>query len=330
MNIFLTGYNGLLGGTIKAFAEKERHTVYTDLYQKNHPKRTDLREYDDINYQLRVINLNKWSETTKINVVIHCASRVSGINDNLKSPFEMIYDNSTTGLNVVKACVMNNIPKLINISSSCTYPKTAEQPFKESDIFDGKLEETNQYYSYGKTITLKTIEAANKQYNTNFYSLVLPNLFGINDRFDERGHIIPQLLKKFHNLKKISETGVNIDSVDIQGVGNALREFIYVNDVAKQILWFAENIDRKDIADEPIVNIGGELRSIEGIVNDIQSVVSTNYKTVFTGQNTGILSKVMDNKKFKILTNGIVFDKTEVKDGIKEVYNTVKNMEGVL
>lgn len=312
----LLGSTGLLGSAILNEANYQHAVLQGHLNSKG--RRTDLTNYSEIKeYFEQTIEI----KGTVPDVVINCAGDIGGITNNINTSFDKLYNNALIGLNVVKACKEFGVKKLINISSACTYPKTARQPFLEKDVFDGQLEETNQYYSYGKMVTLKAIESCNKQYGTNYYSLMCPNIYGKNDHFDEKGHIIPQLLKKFHDLKKVSEFAV-ISEVLIQGESDTEREFIFAEDLAKIIVWFAENVDLehiKAVDDLNLVNVCGYNYTISDVIEIIQNVVGTNFKLKYTGKNTGVSKKQMSDRIFNHIYKGKV-NYITLRDGLKEVY----------
>lgn len=213
--IYVAGHRGMVGSAIKRRLEKEG---YTNIIVKT-SKELDLTN------QAKV---NEFFSVEKPDYVFLAAAKVGGIMANIESPGQFIYDNLMISTNVIHAAYKNNVKKLMFLGSSCIYPRNCPQPMKEEYLLDGKLEPTNEAYALAKISGLKMCEYYNKQYNTNFISVMPSNIYGENDNFSkESSHVVAALIRKFHEAKV-----KNDEVVEIWGTGKARREFIYVDDVA--------------------------------------------------------------------------------------------------
>ena len=193
--------------------------VYKLLKSKNKKiiecKRKDL---DLINQK----DVNNWFRLNKPDIVINAAGRVGGILDNSKYQSDYIYINTMIGFNILNASIKYGVKKLINLGSACIYPRESKQPIREEYLLSSKLESTNEGYAVAKIATLKYCEYINKKLKKDFISLQPANLYGEGDNFNlKSSHVIPALLRKFHNakIKKIS-------SVEVWGSGTVKREFL--------------------------------------------------------------------------------------------------------
>jgi len=161
---------------------------------------------------------------------------VGGIHANSTYPAEFIYENMMIEANVIDAAYRNGVERLLFLGSTCIYPKAVQQPMREDALLTGVLEPTNEPYALAKIAGIKLCESYNRQYGTNFRSVMPTNLYGINDNFHpENSHVIPALMRRFHEAK------LNNDSeVMVWGSGNAMREFLYVDDMAAASLFVLE------------------------------------------------------------------------------------------
>ena len=188
--------------------------------------------------------------------VILAAAKVGGIHANNTYPADFIYQNMMIEANVINSAYESKVRRLLFLGSTCIYPKAVEQPMREDAILTNVLEPTNEPYALAKIAGIKLCESYNRQYGTDFRSAMPTNLYGINDNFHpENSHVIPALMRRFHEAK------VNNDSeVVVWGTGNALREFLYVDDMAEASLFVLE-LDEKTYQDntQPMlshINIG--------------------------------------------------------------------------
>ena len=299
--ILITGSGGMVGS---ALIRRLKKGGYKNLLIPN-SKELDLRK------QMHVENYFK---KNKPEYVFHIAAKVGGIKANINYPAEFLYDNLLMQNNAIESARKFGVKKLLFLGSSCIYPREASQPMKEELLLSGKLESTNEGYAIAKIAGLKLCEYYNKQYNTNFISLMPCNLYGINDHFElENSHVISALILKFHNAKK-----KNLTFVDIWGSGNARREFLFVDDAADAILYFMLNYDAKDLM--PFVNIGyGKDVSIKHLAFMIKDIIGFKGEIKFDASKPeGMLRKLLDITKAKKLGWEA---KTGLKDGLKKAYD---------
>jgi GDP-L-fucose synthase len=216
------------------------------------------------------------------------AAKVGGIVSNNTYRAEFIYDNLCIQNNVIHQSYENGVKKLMFFGSSCIYPKMAPQPLKESYLLSGYLESTNEPYAIAKIAGIKMIEAYRDQYNCNFISVMPTNLYGINDNYHpENSHVIPALIRKFHEAKVQGKS-----SVVIWGSGTPMREFLFADDLASAALYLMQNYDGKEF-----VNIGSNSDlSIKDLALLIQKVVGFEGSLDFdTSKPDGTPKKLMDS-----------------------------------
>jgi GDP-L-fucose synthase len=235
--IFVAGHRGLVGSAIKRRLE----TIgYRNIITRT-SEELDLRIQADV---------AEFFAIEKPEYVFLAAAKVGGIFANNTYPAEFIYDNLVIETNVIHQSYLQGISKLLFLGSSCIYPKLAPQPLKEEYLLTGSLEATNEAYAIAKIAGLKLCEFYNRQYGTDFMSVMPTNLYGPNDNFDlETAHVLPALVRKFHEAK-IS----NAEAVEIWGSGTAKREFLHVDDMADACVYLMKNYNHKEIG--TFVNIG--------------------------------------------------------------------------
>lgn len=192
-------------------------------------------------------------------VVILAAAKVGGIlaNDTFKADF--IYQNTMIAANVIHAAWESGVGKLINLGSSCIYPKMATQPMDESSLLTGLLESTNEPYAIAKIAAIKLVRYFNEQYGTNFISAMPSNLYGPGDNFDLRtSHVLPALIRRFVEATNANPDGTDAE-VTLWGDGSPMREFLYVDDLADALVFLLENVDAqsmRELSADYFVNVG--------------------------------------------------------------------------
>jgi len=192
----------------------------------------------------------KFLRNCEPDVVVHCAGLVGGIQANIESPYDFALQNITIGSNLVDACLDTGTSKLINLGSSCMYPRDSSNPLKEEMILTGSLEPTNEGYGIAKIAILRLCKYANAQYGTNFKTLIPCNLFGYYDNFDlMAAHLIPGVLHRLH-LSALNSS----PSVEIWGDGSARREFMFAGDLADFVCSAVSLYD--DLPEEMNVGVG--------------------------------------------------------------------------
>lgn len=215
--------------------------------------------------------------------------------------------------NLIHTAYKYKVKKLLNLGSSCIYPRDCPQPMKEKYLLTGKLEHTNEGYALAKIAGLKLCEYYNKEYKSNFISLMPPNIYGPGDHFGvESSHVISALIYKFHRAKID-----NKNEVAIWGTGNARREFLYVEDAADACLFFMENYEAKDLA--PFINVGvGNDISIKELAYMIKEIIEFEGKIFFDIKKPdGMPKKLLDSSQAKKLGWA---SKVSLKEGIKNTY----------
>lgn len=298
--IYLAGHRGLVGSALKRKLESKG---YSNFIFRTH------RELDLTNQQA----VNEFFEQEKPEYVFLAAAKVGGILANNTYPAEFIYENLMIEANVIHASYRYDVKKLLFLGSSCIYPKLAPQPLKEEYLLTGPLEETNEAYAIAKIAGIRLCKHYNQQYGTNFISVMPTNLYGPNDNFDlETSHVMPALVRKFHEAKVKNEP-----EVVIWGTGKPLREFLHVDDMADACVYLMENFDMDDIGE--FVNIGvgkditiGELaeliKEIVGFAGEIKKDLS---------KPDGTPQKLLDITKLSSLGWKA---KISLRDGIEQTY----------
>tara|TARA_S200000501_G_C20795018_1_gene731360 strand:+ start:528 stop:1295 length:768 start_codon:yes stop_codon:yes gene_type:complete len=246
---------------------------------------------------------------------------VGGILANSSYPAEFLYDNLLIQNNIIHFSYEFDVKKLLFLGSACIYPKFATQPIKESELLTGQLEPTNQWYAIAKIAGIKLCQSYYHQYNKNFISIMPNNLYGPNDNFNlKTSHVLPALLRKFHEAKLSSK-----NKVSIWGTGNPLREFLHVDDLADAAVFTLENIDSSDIYGLNIshVNVGsGEEISIKNLAAMISDIVGYNGECEYDiSKPDGTPRKLLDNS---FLSNKGWHPKISLTDGIKNLYKWYK------
>ena len=219
MKILLTGASGMVG---KNILSDSRSSEYDFLF----PKRSEVNL---LNYN----ELDEYISSLKPDLVIHAAGKVGGIQANINNPLSFFKENLEMGMNIINICSHHNIPELINIGSSCMYPRNIDHPLKEDLILKGELEPTNEGYALAKIAIAKHCEYVTKSKSLNYKTIIPCNLYGPYERFDhENSHMIAGVIKKLDDAKRC-----NYEKVDIWGDGEARREFMCAIDLADFIFY---------------------------------------------------------------------------------------------
>ena len=258
-------------------------------------------------------------EKEKPDYVILAAGKVGGIHANNTYPADFIYQNMMIEANVINAAYENKVKRLLFLGSTCIYPKAVKQPMRESALLTDVLEPTNEPYALAKIAGIKLCESYNRQYGTDFRSVMPTNLYGINDNFHlENSHVIPALMRRFHEAKEDGDA-----EVEVWGSGNAMREFLYVDDMAEASLFVLE-LDRKSyIANtKPLlshINVGtGKDISIREMAETMREVVGFEGELTFNSNKPdGSPRKLIDVTRLSKM--GWTY-RVNLKEGLEKTY----------
>ena len=294
--IYVCGHRGMVGSAI---LRKLRSSGYNNIIYKT-SKELDLTN------QAAVFD---YFEKEKPEVVILAAAAVGGIKKNIDHPADMLMINMMIQSNVFEAAHRNKVNRLLFLGSSCIYPRLCNQPMKEEYLLTGPFEPTNEGYALAKVAGLRMCEYYNRQYGTDYISIMPCNLYGINDHYNENAHVMASLLRRFHEAKLD-----NAPNVVVWGTGNQRREFLFVDDMADAAVYFLENYHSNEF-----VNIGsGEDVSIAELAKIIAKVVDYKGNIEFdTSKPDGMPRKLLDTSKADAL--GWKY-KTKLEDGIRKTY----------
>jgi len=295
--IFVAGHSGLVGSALLRKLEAEG---FTGLLVARRDQ-LDLRDQAAVNY---------WFRANRPEYVSLVAGMVGGIMANSTRPVEFIYDNMMIHGTVVHASHLSDVTKLLYLGSSCIYPRQATQPITEDELLTGPLEPTNEAYAVAKIAGIKLCSSYRAQYGSNFISAMPTNLYGPNDNFDlNSSHVLPALIRKFHDAKVGGAT-----QVEVWGTGNAMREFLHVDDLADACLFLMEHYEEAGH-----INVGtgadGSIRSLAELVRDI--VYPAAELAFDTSKPDGMARKVLDVSKLRSLRWSPPIG---LEDGIRSTY----------
>ena len=294
--IWVAGHNGMVGGAILRRLEQEDCEIITagrhvlDLVKQN--------------------AVQEWMRMEKPDAIILAAAKVGGILANSTYPVDFLYENLMIQTNIIHAAHEIDVKRLLFLGSSCIYPKFAKQPIKEDSLLTGSLEPTNEWYAIAKIAGLKLIQAYRAQHGRDWISAMPTNLYGPGDHYDlENSHVLPALLRKFHEAKVRGD-----NEVVIWGTGSPQREFMHCDDLADALVFVL-----KTYSGHEHINIGSGLEvSIKVLAETVAEVVG------YRGNLTWDLSKP-DGTPRKLLDSSNLKDKgwsnsRALKEGIKETY----------
>ncbi len=295
--IFVAGHRGMVGSAIVRELERQG---YENIIVRTH-KELDLT---------RQAEVEKFFEKEKPQYVFLAAAKVGGIVANNQSPADFIYQNMMIEMNVINAAWQNNCKKLEFLGSSCIYPRLAPQPMKENCLLTSELEKTNEAYALAKISGLKYCEYLNRQYGTDYISIMPTNLYGPNDNYHAtNSHVLPALIRRFHEAKI-----ENKSSVTCWGDGTPLREFLYVDDLANLCVFLMNNYSGNET-----VNAGtGKEISIKDLTKLIAKIIGYEGEILWdTSKPNGTPRKLLDVSKATSM--GWKY-KTELIEGIRLTY----------
>lgn len=302
--IFVAGASGMVGSSV---VRKLGQSGFMRLLTPSSAE-TDLTDQ----HQVR-----DFFSSNSPEIVIIAAAKVGGILANNTYRADFIYQNLMIEANVINAAFESGVEKLILLGSSCIYPKLSAQPMREEELLTGQLEPTNEPYAIAKIAGIKLCESYFRQHGSNFFSLMPTNLYGPNDNFDlETSHVIPALMRKFHEAKELGER-----SVQIWGSGRPRREFMHVDDLADAIVFSMNDIEAADVYDQGIshlnIGTGSDLEIIE-VATMIKDVVGFDGEIVRDDTKPdGTMRKLLDVSRI----HGLGWrHRIELRDGLVGVY----------
>ncbi len=295
--IYVAGHRGMVGSAIVRELQRQG---YNSIITRTH-KELDL---------CRQREVEEFFESERPDYVFLAAAKVGGIEANRSALADFLYENMTLEMNVVHAAWQNGCRKLEFLGSSCIYPRLAPQPMKESCLLTGELEKTNEAYALAKISGLKYCEFLNRQYGTDFISVMPTNLYGPNDNYHPtHSHVLPALIRRFHAAKVNGSPFVTC-----WGDGSALREFLYVDDLANLCVFLMNNYSGNET-----VNAGtGKELSIRELAGKVTKVVGYEGEIRWdTTKPNGTPRKLLDVSKAASL--GWTYH-TELDEGIRLAY----------
>lgn len=350
--IYIAGHRGLVGSSIqRSLIEKNFKNL---VYRQS--KELDLRRQQDV---------ENFFEKERPEYVFLAAAKVGGIFANSTYKADFIYDNIAIAANIIQASYKTGVKKLLNLGSSCIYPKLAPQPLKEEYLLSGPLEPTNEPYAIAKIAAIKLCRYFNEQYATNYISVMPTNLYGPHDNFDlNTSHVLPAFLRKLHLSKLLqqkdydfiikdlelfgnkldidkeglpgvnpkflsnylSKFGIYPDKIILWGSGSPYREFLYVDDMAEAALFVMGHCNSKDI--EEFVNIGsGEDIPLHELAEMVRAVVDCKGEITWdTDRPDGTPRKLLD---VSMISDLGWKSRVGLKEGIERTYQWYLELSGI-
>ena len=303
--IYIAGHRGMVGSAI---VRRLQSAGYTNLLTRTHAE-LDLIQQGSV---------AQWMAQEKPDYVFLAAAKVGGIHANNTYRGEFIYQNMMMEANVVHAAWQAGVHRLLFLGSSCIYPRDCPQPIKEEYLLTGPLEPTNEPYAIAKIAGIKLCESYNRQYGTQYVSVMPTNLYGSNDNYDlNNSHVLPALIRKAHEAKLRGDV-----SYVVWGSGNPMREFLYVDDMADACVFLME---REDVCDG-LFNVGtGQDVTIRELALTVMELVGFKGEIVFDASKPdGTPRKLLNVDRMRDL--GWVA-KTSLREGIAKAYSNFLSKE---
>jgi len=297
--IFVAGHNGMVGSAI---VRKLKSLGYTNIITADRNRVNLINQF----------HVQSFFADEQPEYVFMAAAKVGGIKANSDYKADFIYENIMIQTNIIKESHDFNVKKLIFLGSSCIYPKFAQQPIKEEYLLSGHLEESNDAYAIAKIAGIKMCQSFNKQYATDFISVMPCNLYGIGDNYHpEKSHVFPAIIKKLHEAKIKGEKGVLL-----WGDGSPLREFLCSDDVADACVYLMNSKTKYDM-----INVGsGSDLSIKDLAEKMRDIIYPECQIIFNREVSinGTPKKLMDTSKVNELG---WFPTISLEEGIKLSYS---------
>ena len=281
--IYVAGHRGLVGSAIMRLLITRGYDM---IIARSHEE-LDLTRQADV---------EDFFDREQPEYVFLAAAKVGGIGANSAVPAQFIHDNLAIALNVIDASWKSGVKKLLNLGSSCIYPRMAPQPMKEEYFLSGPLEPTNEAYAVAKIAAIRLCKHYNQQYGTNFISAMPTNLYGPGDNYDLEGsHVLPAMIRKFHEAKRSG------NPVVLWGDGSPFREFLFSEDLADAAIFLMNHCDQVDVGE--FINIGsGRELQIRELADIVARVVGFTGKVLWdTGKPNGTPRKLLDTSRLEAL-----------------------------
>ncbi|EJP21855.1 NAD dependent epimerase/dehydratase family protein [Peptostreptococcaceae bacterium AS15] len=296
--IYVAGHNGMVGSAIIRNLQNKGHNniIFKSSKELDLTRQTDVEDFFALE---------------KPDYVFLAAAKVGGIYINSIEPADFMYINLMIESNVINSAYKNNVKKLCFLGSGCIYPRIVPQPIKESYLLTSELEKTNEAYALAKISGLKMCEFYNRQYKTDYISVMPANLYGYGDNYNlESSHVVPALLRKFHEAKESKS-----DEVVMWGTGSAMREFLFVDDMADACIFLMDNY-----SGDECVNVGfGYDITIKELGEKIKEVVGFKGEIVYdSSKPDGTPRKLLDSTK--LFSMGWK-PKVDIMEGLKLTYD---------
>ena len=298
--IFVAGHRGLVGGAI---LRELKNKGYKNFALKTHSE-LDLEDTKAV---------EDFFAQEKPDWVFLAAAKVGGIYANNTYPVDFLLKNLKIQNNIFESSFKHKVKKFMFLGSSCIYPKNAPQPIKEEYLLSSKLEPTNEPYALAKICGIKLANAYNRQFGTNYISVMPCNLYGIGDNYhSENAHVVPMLIRRFHEAKMHGDK-----TVTAWGTGTPLREFLFSDDLARACVYLMENKNANEIGE--FINIGsGKEKTIKEIVELVKKTVGFEGEVVWDKTKPdGTPRKLMDVSRINALGWSA---QVELEDGLKIAY----------
>jgi len=299
--IYVAGHRGLVGSAVIRRLEADQ---YSNIVCRARSE-LDLTRQGDV---------EAFFTQQEPEYVFLCAAKVGGILANSTYPAEFIYENLMIATNIIHASHRHGVKKLLNLGSSCIYPRLAPQPLKEEYLLTGPLEPTNEPYAIAKIAAIKLCRYYNLQYGTNFISVMPTNLYGPDDNFDlETSHVLPALIRRFHEAREKGSP-----EILLWGTGSPRREFLHVDDLADACVHLMEHYDAGQIGE--FVNIGtGTDLTIRELAELIKGIVGYTGRIQWdTSKPDGTPQKLLDLKRIE----GLGWKaRIGLQEGIQQTYD---------
>lgn len=312
--IYVAGHRGMVGGAILRKLQARKSAGEPLALITRTSSELDLRNQAAV---------RDFMQTEKPDVVILAAAKVGGIHANNTYPANFIYENLMIECNVIHQAFEAGVRRLLQLGSSCIYPKAVSQPMKEDALLTGMLEPTNEPYAVAKIAGIKLCESYNRQHSTDYRSIMPTNLYGPGDNFHpENSHVLPALIRRFHDAARDG-----LDEVVIWGSGKPMREFLHVDDMAEASL-FVLNLDKAayEANTEPMlshINVGtGRDVTIMELAQMVAKV--TGYKGIISNDSSkpdGTMRKLLDVSR---LTGMGWKAQVGLEEGLQDTYEWFK------